>query len=41
MFSRNDWLQRALVIATGEEPMMIQRVKYDRHERFREKWDKV
>lgn len=38
-FGRDDDQQRALVIRTGTEPIILQRIKYDRHEMFRGKWD--
>jgi type IV secretion system protein VirD4 len=38
-FARDDLKQRALVIRTGNPPMIVQRVKYDRHELFAGKWD--
>ncbi|WP_409562673.1 type IV secretory system conjugative DNA transfer family protein [Hyphomicrobium sp. MC8b] len=39
-FGRDDRQQRALVIRSGGRPMVVQRVKYDRHEMFAGKWDK-
>lgn len=38
-FGRDDRLQRALVIRTGMPPIIVQRVKYDRHEMFTGEWD--
>ncbi len=40
LFGRDDGKQRALVIRTGMPPMIVQRVKYDRHEFFAGKWDR-
>ena len=37
---RDDTQQRALVIRGGSPPVMVQRVKYDRHELFNGKWDR-
>jgi hypothetical protein len=39
-FGRDDGQQRALVIRAGNPPMIVQRVKYDRHELFAGKWDR-
>lgn len=40
-FGRDDTEQRALVIRSGSPPLVIQRIKYDRYERFAGKWDKT
>lgn len=38
-FGRDDYEQRALIIRGGSPPLIVQRVKYDRHEFFKGKWD--
>lgn len=39
-FGREDKQQRALIIRGGWPAMIVQRVKYDRYERFKGQWDK-